>query len=490
VTLPLRSRLTLFCAGAFALLLAVLSIASYRVLARQLDLDETARLTELTTGLHGYLRFESGAPAIVFDDSDADQAAFVHDAARYYQVYDASDGRLLAQSDGVEPLGLHFTSGEVQAFLDKPRTFDIQTAYGRFRFTNSPIYPASGKAYLLQVGIPLQPMDNTLNRYVGLLLWLVLPGLLMALVAVWWIARVALSPLSRLAADASSIGIGTLNRRLAIRGTGDQLDEVASAFNETLARLENAVAEMRQFSSALAHELRTPLAALRGEIETALLGSSSEIEYRENLTSQIEEIDKLTRLISQLLTLARAESGEIRLEHHTVDLAALATAVTEQLELVAEDHDLDLRCVVSQPVAVTGDRGWLERLLLNLLDNAMKFTRKGGSVRVSVSREGDSARVDVRDTGIGMPPHAIPHVFERFYRVDPARSPAADGAGLGLSLVKWIIDRHQGRIAVDSHLGTGSTFTVWLPVASSEIAERAEDAETRPAQGSRSRDVL
>src|SRR5439155_23334752 len=140
-----------------------------------------------------------------------------------------------------------------------------------------------------------------------------------------------------------------------------------------------------------------------------------------------KEIDKLTRLISQLLTLARAESGEIRLTHHTVDLAALAAAVTEQLELVAEDHDLALRCVVSEPVTVSGDRGWLERLLLNLLDNAMKFTKKGGSVSVSVSRDGDSARVDVSDTGIGMPPDAIPHVFERFYRVDPARSPAVYG---------------------------------------------------------------
>jgi heavy metal sensor kinase len=475
VTLTLRTRITLFCTATFALVLAVLSVASYRVLARQLDLDETARLTELTTGLHGYLRFDKGAPAVVFDDSDADQAAFVHDATRYYQVYDASDGRLLAQSEGLEPLGLHFAPGEVQAFLDRPRTFDIQTAYGRFRITNSPIYPASGKAYLLQVGVPLQPMDNALERYVNLLLWLVLPSLLVVLLAVWWIARVVLTPLSRLAADASSIGIGTLNRRLAIRGTGDQLDEVASAFNETLARLENAVAEMRQFSSALAHELRTPLAALRGEIETALLRSSSEIEYRRNLTSQIEEIDRLTRLISQILTLARADSGEIPLAHHAVDLGALAAGVTEQLELVAEDHDLDLQCLVHQPVTVAGDRGWLERLLLNLLDNAMKFTEKGGRVSVSVSREGESARVDVRDTGIGMPPDAIPHVFERFYRVDPARSPAADGAGLGLSLVKWIIDRHQGRIAVDSHVGSGSTFTVWLPVVPSEIAERARD---------------
>jgi signal transduction histidine kinase len=241
------------------------------------------------------------------------------------------------------------------------------------------------------------------------------------------------------------------------------LDEVAAAFNDTLARLEAAVGDMRQFSSALAHELRTPLAALRGEIELSLLRPQSEADQRQSLTSQIEEIEKLTRLINQLLTLARAESGEIPLTAQAVDLATLATVVTEQLEPVAQAHDLSLTCVVNQPVTVTGDSGWLERLLLNLLDNAMKFTAQGGRVTVCVSRHGDDARLDVCDTGIGLTRDAIPRIFERFYRGDPARSPSAEGAGLGLSLVKWIADRHDGRIEVESCPGKGSTFTVWFP---------------------------
>ncbi len=276
MTLSFQTRLILFSTVTFAALLAGLSATSYRLLKRQLDLDATADLAEQATGLHGYLRFDGEASTIALDNEDADQVAFVHRATRYYQIYDARDGRLLAQSDGLEPLGLHFTPDEVSAFLSDPKPFDIRTNYGRFRFTNSPISPASGGRYLLQVGASLDAMDAALARYLDLLLWRVFPGLAVALLVVWWMARTALVPLSTLASEAREVNIGTLDRRLPTRGTGDQLDEVATVFNETLGRLESAVGEMRQFSSALAHELRTPLAALRGELELALLQSKSD----------------------------------------------------------------------------------------------------------------------------------------------------------------------------------------------------------------------
>jgi heavy metal sensor kinase len=308
-------------------------------------------------------------------------------------------------------------------------------------------------------------MDATLRRYLDLLLLRALPSLVLTLLAVWWMAHRALAPLTTLASEARGVNIGTLDRRLHTRGTGDQLDDVASAFNETLANLENAFGEMRQFSSALAHELRTPLAALRGEMELALLRARSESDWRTSAASQIDEIDKLTRMVNQLLTLARAEAGEIPLAHDAVDLGALVATITEQLEPVAQARDLDLHCVVHQPVTVRGDSGWLERLLLNLLDNAIKYTPSRGNIRVHVSREQNHARVDVSDTGLGIRADAVPHIFERFYRVDPSRSSTIEGAGLGLSLAKWIVDRHQGQIDVQSEPGKGSTFTIWLPVS-------------------------
>jgi signal transduction histidine kinase len=219
---------------------------------------------------------------------------------------------------------------------------------------------------------------------------------------------------------------------------------------------------MRQFSTALAHELRTPLAALRGEIELALR-ATRDTDLQRSLASQIEDIDRLTRLIDRVLTLARAESGQIALTFGSIDLGELAASLVDQLEPVAHAHSIELKCERATSVIALGDAGWLERLLLNLLDNAMKFTPEGGRVVVRVHRDGERARVDVADTGIGMAPDVVAHVFERFYQADPSRSSASDGAGLGLSLVKWIVDRHHGSITVDSRPDHGSTFTVTLP---------------------------
>ncbi|HVH27977.1 MAG TPA: heavy metal sensor histidine kinase [Vicinamibacterales bacterium] len=463
MTLRFQTRLILFCTVTFSVLLIVFGLASYRLLAQQLDVDATADLDASTAGLHSYLHFDNDVASIVFNENDPDQTAFVRKASRYYQVYDARDGRLIAESPDMALLGLRLTPGEVSQRLAAPATHDLQTAFGRYRVSSSSISPESGPRYLLQVAASLDPMDAALNRYLDLLLWRALPSLLATILVIWWMAHHALGPLSDMAAEARRVTIGSLDRRLETRGTGDQLDDLAVAFNETLASLEGAVADMRQFSSALAHELRTPLAAMRGELELALIKSRSIDEWRTGAASQIEEIDKLTRLVNQLLTLARAESGEIRLAREAVDLSTLAATVTEQLEPVAQSKNVTLACAATQPVTVTGDSQWLERLLINLLDNAIKYTPSGGDIRVSVSRENGRARLDVCDTGPGIPSEALPHLFERFYRVDLSRSSKTEGSGLGLSLAKWIVDRHHGRIDVRSAPGQGATFAVQLP---------------------------
>ena len=446
------------------LLLGAVSIISYGVLSRWLDEDASTRLRELTEGLHGYLRFTDGEPSLDFNPSDSDQVEFVQDATRYYQLYDVATGRLVFQSAGLVPLGLHLTPEEVQSYRSRPRPFDIGTDYGRLRISNSVIPGEPGRSYLLQVGVSLRTLDAALGRYRDLLLLLALPSLLATALGSWWLSGIALAPLTRLAGAAREIDVSTLERRLPTRGAQDELDDVARAFNGTLERLEHSVAEMRQFSAALAHELRTPLAALRGEIELALRVAATE-EQRRVLASQIEELDKLTRLIDQVLTLARAEAGQIPLTFAPVNVSDLAASLVEQLEPVAQARGIDLRCERAGPVVAAADVGWLQRLILNLLDNAIKFTQDGGRVLLRVSADGGSARIEVSDTGIGMSPEQAGHVFERFYQADASRSAPNEGVGLGLSLVKWIVDRHHGTIAIDSRLGEGSTFTVTLPGA-------------------------
>jgi len=465
VTITLRARLALTSTAVVAVLLGGLGYVSYRVLARRLDADATVRLDELTRGLHGYLRFDAGAPSVRFDPNDSDQAAFVHEATRYYQVYDAISGTLLVESDGLAPLGVLLTAAEVRAARDDPSRIDLQTDYGRMRISSSVIPGASGRAYLLQVGVLLVQTDSALSRYRGLLLGGAVPALVLAALASWWLSGFALAPLGRMAAAARVIDVKALDQRLPTRGVRDELDTLAEAFNETLAHLEHTVGEMRQFSAALAHELRTPMAALRGEIDLALRGTGIDEAQRTAFASQIEEIDRLKRLIDQILTLARAEAGEIPLTLSPTDIGDLAASLVDQLEPVAEARGITLHCERPGAAVVSGDPAWLRRLLLNLIDNALKFTGEGGRVLVRVAQEADEVSIQVHDTGIGMPPEVARRAFERFFRADPARSSATEGAGLGLSLAQWIADRHHGAITVASKPGEGSTFTVTLPGA-------------------------
>ena len=460
MTLALRTRLSVFYTIVFGVLLTGIATVSYRALAQQLDSDATASLIELTNGLHGYLHFEGATPDVQYDAGDPQETAFDQRATRFYQIYDGTSGALLVQSEAIEPLGLTFTPAEVKSFHDEPRLHDIQTDYGRIRLTNSVIAAGPGRTYLLQVGASLAAMDSALTRFLQLLLWTVPAGLFVAILAGRWMATIALGPLLRFADAARHIDVTNLRQRLPVRGVHDELDDVAQAFNETLARVEDAVGEMRQFSTALAHELRTPIAALRGEIEMASMRPGADDEDRRAAASQLEELDKLKRLIDQLLTLARAESGQIPLTRERVDLGLLAASAVEQVDLVAQANGLELQCDAAENVVVHGDAEWLERLLLNLLDNAFKFTPRGGRVLVRVAAVDGQARLEVADTGIGMPPDVLPHVFERFYRADPARSPGARGTGLGLSLVKWIVDRHEGTVQALSGPGPGSTVRV------------------------------
>jgi heavy metal sensor kinase len=458
--IAVRTRLTLVYTGVLAVLLAGLGFAAYRLLSAQLDAAANSDLQELTDGLHGYLRLENDAPVLSYDRNDPAQVAFIETATRFYQLYDLGTGDEIVQSPAISTMAVGFTADEVREFGAREGVRDIVTDQGRLRFSSTVVHLGAGHAYLLQVGILLKSMDRALRELLTLLLWGVPIGLIVAAAASRWMAARSLAPMRDLSEAARSIGVHALDRRMPVRGSGDEPDQVAIAFNETLERLEASVGEMRQFSAALAHELRTPLAALRGEIETMLLHPRSSDEYQRGLVSQLEDIDKLSRMVSQLLTLARAESGEIQLAKERVDLSALSHSIVSQLESVAEAKDLTLDCDAPSPVFVMGDAGWLERLVLNLIDNAIKFTPTGGHLTLSVAERDGRPQLVMRDTGIGVSAADLPRIFERFYRADSARSPQTEGTGLGLTLAKWIADRHRATISAASETGEGTRVTV------------------------------
>ncbi|MGE3512747.1 MAG: ATP-binding protein [Vicinamibacterales bacterium] len=460
---PLRTSLTVVYTGLLAVLLTGVALGYHQLLVRQIERDATESLEETARALHGYIRVGDRGPAVAYDDRDTDAAAFVDEATRYFQIFDRPTGRLLTQSRGFALAGVDYTPAEVAQFAERPGIHDVQADRGRLRISTTLVTPAPDVSYVLQVGLPLEQADRSVEGLERLLVWGVALGLVASALLGRWMAGRALAPLSRLAHATRTIEVRTLDRRLPVRGAHDELDEVADAFNHALNRLERSVTDMRQFSAALAHELRTPLAILRGEAELALSATATHEDIRRALQTQLEEFDRLHGLITQVLTLARAESGQIRLAHDAIDLGALAREVVEQLEPVAAARGITLTCD-AQDAVVTGDPGWLRRLLLILLDNAIKFTDRDGGIRVTVDGTGDQAVLAVSDSGVGMNSDVLAHAFEPFYRGDAART--THGAGLGLALARWIAEQHGARLDAVSGEAHGTTFTLRLPLAS------------------------
>lgn len=462
--LTLRTKLTLFYSITVSVLLAGFGLVYYRVLSVGLDRDITQDVIDRTSGLRGYLRFEEGLPVFGYDASDPDELSFINTATRYYQVYEVRTGTMLAESDELRATGIQYSQQDLSRYAQmQPSLIDFQTDQGKIRLRNEAV-PAEGDLYLLVVGASMRQMEDTLHSFVAALAWLIPTGVLLAAIASWFMAGKALEPVAALGKAAGEIAVTSLDRRLPVRGTNDELDQLAGKFNDTLARLEKAVGEMKQFTASISHELRTPLAVLRGEAEVALMEANSTEQYRRVLSSQLEEFEKLSRMINQLLTLARAESGEVAIAREPVNISNMARSLAEQLEPVAASKDVTLSWNCAPDVMLLGDASWIERIILNLADNAIKFTRAGGHVRVTVNRNKNDAVLEVTDDGIGIVPEAIPHIFERFYRADPSRANRADGAGLGLSLVKWALDQHHGSVQVESAPGSGTRFVVKIPL--------------------------
>ena len=463
--LSLRLRLTLIYAALSAMVLVGFGIVSYRTMAIRLEGSLDQELNERAGALRGYLRFPGGRPQLVYDVKDPQEAYFIRTATRYFQILDVSNGEVLAQSQELQLLGVNPSLDEIRAQAKRPHTTEIQAPQGPIRFNSYVVHSGAKRDFLIQVGLSRQPVANALQQFLNTLIWLVPLGVLLAAISGWWMARRALSPVGDLMNSAAGIGISNLSVRLPLRGTGDEVDRLADTFNQTFARLEDAVQQMRQFTASISHELRTPLTALRGEAEVALMEARTPEGYRRVLTSQLEEFDKLTQMINRLLTLARAEAGEIHLAADRVNVSELVSSLAAQMEPIVSWKNIQLRVNVDDDIFVGGDHDWLESAVLNLLDNAIKFTPEGGEVDVSVAVKDGSARIDIRDTGIGIPADALPHVFERFFRAEPSRSKEFEGAGLGLALVKWVVENHHGRVDVQSEVGKGSCFAIWLPLA-------------------------
>ena len=278
-------------------------------------------------------------------------------------------------------------------------------------------------------------------------------------------ARRILQPVQSMATRAAEITSSRLHERLPVHGTGDELDHLAVAFNHTLTRLDESFRQLRQFTSDASHELRTPLAAIRSMGEVALVRDRTREEYRELLGSILEEVNRLTRLVDELLLISRGDSGVIKLNCRAIGIFQLAQETITLLEPLAGEKQQILALTGDEQAKVEGDPVFLRQALINVLDNAIKYSPEGTTISLHVAKEtGESVCLSIEDCGPGIAPEHLAHIFDRFYRADPGRSRNGGGFGLGLSIAQWAIHAHHGQIDVSSTLDAGSTFRITLPV--------------------------
>lgn len=327
-----------------------------------------------------------------------------------------------------------------------------------------------GSHYVVEVGVSTARTDETVSQ-VLLMLAIGLPVAVCVAVAGGFIlVRRALKPVDNLSQKAAAITQHSLSERLPVVRSGDELERLSLSLNLMISRLEDAINSSKQFVADASHELRTPLAVLRGELENLAQDTQLKPQTRETLGSALEEVDRLAEIVEGLLALSRLDTGEAKSEWARFDLAELVATTADQMSLLAEDKRISVVCDSSTRVMIEGDRARLKQVVVNLLDNAIKYTPNGGRIKLKIAQEDGNAVLDVADDGIGIPPEALPHVFKRFFRVDGSRSREQGGAGLGLSIVKSICDAHGARVEVSSTPGQGSRFRIRQPLAAEPLA--------------------
>jgi heavy metal sensor kinase len=353
-----------------------------------------------------------------------------------------------------------------QETSNTPSTFEFNEVPVRLLSTK---IQAEGQSYLVQVATPLDDFYSAL-RHFGTLVLVSIPILLLCATAGgYWMSRRALAPVDQITQTARNISVQNLSSRLVVPKTRDELQRLSETLNSMLERLEAAFKKITQFTADASHELRTPVALMRTRAELSLRKPRSAEEYRDALAEVHSELEKTSSLVEKLMVLARADYGAETLQLATTDLAEVVREACGQGAALAESKQIEFHNQIpQQPVWIEADPHALGRLFLILIDNAVKYTPPGGRVEVAVAGENGSALGVVRDTGIGIAEEDLPHIFERFYRADKARSRESGGVGLGLSIGRWIAEAHAGTIEVQSSLGHGSVFQVRLPLATGD----------------------
>jgi len=481
----LRFKLTLWYVLILGILLISFSTFLYFTLSKSLHRDADNKLRSLAE----LIASESASPLSKFGFGNIDRALEasmnLKPIGKFIQVLDES-GNIGRKSDNLRNIQLPISLTALKNASKGMMTFETNRSFGNapLRIITFPVLENHHVTKIVQVASSLEDVEEALNTLLIILVIAVPLALLVASLGGQFLANKALRPVDRITQTARMITSQNLNQRIEPLRVKDEISRLIETFNEMISRLDQSFRQIKQFSTDASHELKTPLTVLKGEVEVALRKQRAPDEYVQILKSNLEEINRMSQIVEDLLLLSKADIGEIRLNREDINLTEILNEVVAQMTFLARSKNLRLKTSNRhEEIHIFGDPLRIRELFLNLIENGIKYTEGGGSIHIRLTKETlrhdgypsgsakgeqvEFAKVIVSDTGIGIAKEDQERIFDRFFRVDRARSREEGGSGLGLSICKWIVEAHQGEIRVESQLGKGSSFIITLPLYSS-----------------------
>jgi len=473
----LRIRVTSWYGGLLAVALVIFGMAVWLGLHNYLFTTMQRTLEDESANIIDQFVAHVDAKGVPWLMAEIEESYAPESDGRYIRIL--RQGQVLYQSKNITaaslgswPLGESGAQGSNGFF----RKIAAASAGTILLYTRPWISP-SGVRFVVQEAAPTRPIDRILSSLL-IALCLLTPVILTgAAVGGYLLMNVPFRPVVALTQQAEQIGTRALGERLPVIPTGDELERLSISLNRMIDRLEDALAHNRRFSADVSHELRTPLTILRGELEPLVEGPHLPLAVLDSVGSALEEIDRMSDIVENLLVISKLDV-QGPLPRSPVNLSALALSTVDQMQLLAEDKQLQIHAATAGETWVPGNRVRLQQVVVNLLDNAIKYTAAGGEVRISIFTERDRGVIEIRDNGIGIPAECLPFVFDRFYRADRARSRESGGTGLGLAIVKAICTAHDGTVALESREGAGTVARVELPLCPPPQAAPHDEQES------------
>lgn len=481
----LRFKLTLWYVLILGILLISFSSFLYFTLSKSLYRDVDNKLRSLAE----LIASESASPLSKFGFGNIDQALEtslnLKPIGKFIQVLDES-GNIGRKSDNLKNIQLPISLSALKNASKGLITFETNRPFGNspLRTVTFPVLENNHITKIVQVASSLEDVEDALNTLLIILMIAVPFALLVASLGGQFLANKALKPVDHITQTARLITSQNLNQRIKPPKVKDEISRLIETFNEMISRLDRSFNQVKQFSTDVSHELKTPLTILKGEVEVALRKERVLYEYEQILKSNLEEINRMSQIVEGLLLLSKADSGEIRLNREDMNLTEILNEVVAQVNVLAPSKNLRIETSNHhEETHIFGDPLRIRELFLNLIENGVKYTEERGSIHIRLindtlfqdgtqsgrppGEEGEFVKIIVSDNGIGIAKEDQERIFDRFFRVDKARSREQGGSGLGLSICKWIVEAHRGEIKVESELGKGSSFIVKLPIHSS-----------------------